>query len=316
LADSPQRIPAIVNLRSGSAARVLEVLEGNEAFEVHAVEPASIAETVRALVKRGAARVLVAGGDGTIATAAAVLIGTSTELAVLPGGTLNHFARDLGISTDPQEALKIAMSSSVRGVDVGMVNGQVFLNTSSVGAYVRFVRVREQLEPQFGYKIASFLAALRILFQIQLIGVEVEVDGKKRIYRSPLVFIGVGERELKLPNLGKRIHGGKRGLHVMVVQGRPSARVLALGLAAVARGVNRVAHNPEFDSFIVDHLRLDLRHAGRVAVDGEIVTLDPPFKYELKRDALRVVGPPPAIGEGQATRERREAPREGAPASA
>jgi diacylglycerol kinase family enzyme len=316
LDNSRQRIPAIVNLRSGSAERALEVLEGNAAFEVHAVEPAAIADTVRELVKRGATRVLVAGGDGTIATAAAVLIETPAELSVLPGGTLNHFARDLGISTDPDEALRIAISSSVRGVDVGMVNGHVFLNTSSVGAYVRFVRVREQLEPRFGYKIASFLAALRILFQIRLIGVEVEVDGKKRIYQSPLVFIGVGERELKLPNLGKRIHGGKRGLHVMAVQGRPSARVLALALAAVARGVNRAAHTPEFDSFIVDHLRLDLRRSGRVAVDGEIVTLDPLLKYELKRDALRVVCPPPTIAAGDATKERREAPREGAPARA
>jgi diacylglycerol kinase family enzyme len=305
-----------VNLRSGTAERALAVLEAHGSFEVHAVEPEAIADTVRSLVKRGATRVLVAGGDGTIATAAGVLIETPAELAVLPGGTLNHFARDLGISTDPEEALRIATSSSVRGVDVGMVNGHVFLNTSSVGAYVRFVRVREQLEGRLGYKLASFIAAIRILFQSQLIGVEVEVNGKKRIYRSPLVFIGVGERELRLPSLGTRVPGGKRGLHVMVVQGRPSARVLALAFAAVARGVNRVAHNPQFDSFMVEHLRLDLRHASHVAVDGELVTLMPPLNYELKRDVLRVVCPPPAIPEGEAVKERREAPREGAPARA
>jgi diacylglycerol kinase family enzyme len=314
LDNSQQRIPAIVNLRSGRAEKALEVLEAHGRFEVHAVEPTAIADTVRDIVERGATRLLVAGGDGTIATAAAVLMETPAELAVLPGGTLNHFARDLGIGTEPEAALRIATSSSVRGVDVGMVNGRVFLNTSSVGAYVRFVRVREQLEPRFGYKIASFLAALRILFQIRLIGVEVEVGGKKRVYRSPLVFIGVGERELTLPNLGTRVRGGKRGLHVMVVQGRPSARVLALALAAVARGVNRVAHTPEFDSFMVDHLRLDLSRATHVAVDGELAILSPPLKYELKRDALRVVCPPPAIAAGEATKERREAPREGAPA--
>jgi diacylglycerol kinase family enzyme len=316
LDKSQQRIPAIVNLRSGRAETALEVLEQSGAFEVHAVEPTAIADTVRELVRRGATRVLVAGGDGTIRTAAEVLIDTPAELAVLPGGTLNHFARDLGISTDPDEALRIATSSSVRGVDVGMVNGHVFLNTSSVGAYVRFVRVRERLERQFGYRIASFIAALRLLFQIRLIGMEVEVGGQRRIYRSPLVFIGVGERELKLPNLGKRVRGGKRGLHVMVVQGRPSARVLALAFAAVARGVNRAPHNPEFDSFMVDHLRLDLSQASHVALDGELVKLLPPLKYELKRDALRVVCPPPAIPAGEATRERREAPREGDPARA
>ena len=66
--------------------------------------------------------------------------------------------------------------------------------------------------------------------------VEVVVDGQKRIYRTPLVFIGVGERGLQLPTLGQRVTDGRRGLHVMVVRGRSRARMLALGLAAVARG--------------------------------------------------------------------------------
>jgi diacylglycerol kinase family enzyme len=317
LDNMPHRVPAIVNLRSGSAKKVLELLEGTS-FEVFAVEPDAIADTVREVVQRGARRVLVAGGDGTIATAAGVLIHAPAELAVLPAGTLNHFARDLGISTDPGEALKIATGSSVRAVDVGVVEGRVFLNTSSVGAYVGFVRMREQLEPRFGYGIASFIAAFRLLFQIRLIRVEVEVDGTKRVYHSPLVFVGVGERALRLPNLGNRIQGGKRGLHVLVVQGRPSARVLALELAAVARGANRARHNPKLDSFMVDELRLDLRRASRVAVDGELVTppLVPPLTYLLKREALHVVCPPTEILAGEAAQERREAPREGAPAPA
>jgi diacylglycerol kinase family enzyme len=316
LSSSPARIPAIVNVKSGTAREALEALEGNDAFEVHAIEPDTIADTVRQLVKRGAARVLVAGGDGTIATVAAVLVDTPVELAILPGGTLNHFARDLGIGLEPAEALRVATESSVREVDVGMVDGRVFLNTSSVGAYVRFVRVREQLEQRFGYRIASFFAALRILFQIRLIGVEVEVDGKGRIYHSPLVFVGVGERELKLPNLGNRIPGGKRGLHVIVVQGRPSGRLLALALAAAARGVNRVEHRLEFDSFMVDHLRVDVHRDTQIAVDGELVTPAPPLDYELKRNTLRVVCPPPELAAGAATQERREAPREGSPSAA
>jgi diacylglycerol kinase family enzyme len=70
--------------------------------------------------------------------------------------------------------------------------------------------------------------------------------------------------------------------------------------------------NPELDSFIVDHLQLDLRRSPNVAVDGEIVRTTPPLRYELKRDALRVVCPPPAVPAGVAAKERREAPREGA----
>lgn len=284
------RIPAVVNVASGTAEAATKALEESGAFDVHAVEPAAIGDTVRALVEGGARRVLVAGGDGTIGTAASVLLEHPAELAVLPGGTLNHFARDLGISVDAAEALQLE-GQACRGVDVGMVNGRIFLNTSSVGAYVHFVRARERLERRFGYRVASFLAALRIMFDFQRIGVELEVDGVKRIYRTPLVFIGVGERELQLPTLGNRVKDGRRGLHVMVVRGNSAARLLAIGLAAVARGVEHVSNTPEFESVIVDRCRINLRTPTRVAVDGEIVLLQPPLEFSLRRDALQVVCP-------------------------
>lgn len=286
-------IPAIVNVASGTADAAREALAASGAFDVHEVEPTAIAATVKQLAARGARRILVAGGDGTIATAAAALVESPAELAVLPGGTLNHFARDLGISTVAVEAVKLASSGACRGVDVGMVNGRLFLNTSSVGAYVRFVRVRETLERSFGYRVASAMAAFRILFTLRLMAVELVVDGQKRIYRTPLVFIGVGERGLQLPSLGQRIRGGKSGLHVMVVRGRSRARLLALGLAAVAKGMDSVARTPQFESFIVDELRIDMRRMATVAVDGEIVSMSAPLEYTLERDALTVVLPPP-----------------------
>jgi diacylglycerol kinase family enzyme len=292
LADMKDRIPAIVNVASGSAGEAREALSASGAFDVHEVQPQEIATTVKQLVADGARRILVAGGDGTIGTAAAQLVETPAELAVLPGGTLNHFAKDLGISTVAAEAVELASGVACRGVDVGMVNGRIFLNTSSVGVYVRYVRVREELEKTVGYRLASMLAAFRILFSFRVMAVEVEVEGRKRIYRTPLVFIGVGERELQVPLLGKRVPGGKRGLHVMVVQGRSRARLFALALNAVARGVDSVEHTPQFDSFIVDRFRISMNGMGKVAVDGEIVSLQPPLEYELRRDALTVVCPP------------------------
>ncbi|MDB4881517.1 MAG: diacylglycerol kinase catalytic region [Gemmatimonadetes bacterium] len=287
------RMPAIVNVASGSAEEALEVLEAGDAFDVHAVEPTMVAQTVRELVASGARRVLVSGGDGTIATAASELIGTPTELAILPGGTLNHFARDLGVSTVAAEALALAAEGACRGVDVGMVNGEIFLNTSSVGAYVRFVRLRERLERSLGYRVATALAAVRLLVQLPSIALELEVDGKPRIYRTPLVFIGVGERELQLPTLGSRVADGKRGLHIMVVRGRTRARLLAVALAAVARGVKSVARTPQLDSFLVDRCRIVVRRRGLIAIDGELVSMPTTLEYELRRDALHVVCPPP-----------------------
>ena len=290
MTQSSSRIPAFVNASSGSADEARSALEADTHFQVTDVKPDELGKHITAAIAAGATRVLVSGGDGTIATAAETLISGPTELAILPGGTLNHFARDLGISTEAAEALATASGGSCRTVDVGTVNGKLFLNTSSVGAYVRFVKLREYLEKRFGYRLASAIAALRTLFQFQLFTVELEVDGVRKIYRTPLVFIGVGERELQLPTLGNRVKDGKRGLHVIVAHGRSRSRIFVIAMNAVARGVKTAARSPELDSFIVDRCTIT-RRRGSVAIDGEIVTLDSPLEYELKRDSLRVVCP-------------------------
>lgn len=286
-------IPAFINAKAGTADEALAALVGNAAFDVRELSPDQLAAAIGSAIHDGATRVLVAGGDGTIATAAAALrSGTaSCELAILPGGTLNHFATDLGIPAKAADALELAAHGTARAADAALVNDHLFLNTSSVGAYVHFVKLREYLEPRFGYRIASGIAAFRILFQFRRLAVEVEVDGQRRMYRTPLVFIGVGERELRLPTLGNRVAGGKRGLHVMIVRGRSSARLLAIALNAVARGVKTVSRTPELDSFIVDRCTITLRHHSNVAVDGELVPLDTPLEYSFERDAIRVVSP-------------------------
>ena len=286
-----RRIPAFINAASGTADAARQALSSNEAFDVRVVQPQELESALESAVKGGAARVLVAGGDGTIATAASTLIPTKVQLAILPGGTLNHFARDLGISTEHADALVTATGASCRSVDVGAVNGHIFLNTSSVGAYVHFVRLREYLEQRFGYRVASAIAAFRMFFGMRRIALELEIDGKRQIYRTPLVFIGVGERDLKLPALGKRVPDGKRGLHVIAVRSRSRARTFVIALNAVARGVANAAHSPDLDSFIVDRCTITRRHNSPVALDGELVTLDAALVYELKGDALQVVCP-------------------------
>jgi diacylglycerol kinase family enzyme len=291
LADAA-RIPALVNAAAGTAAAAREALDASGAFDVHEVAPSEIAETVRGLARNGARRVLVAGGDGTIATAACALIDSDTELAILPGGTLNHFARDLGISTVAAEALALATSPATRAVDVGVVNGRVFLNTSSVGGYVRYVRTREKLERHLGYGLASLLAAVRLMTSVRRMGVEIEVDGRTRIFRTPLVFIGVGERELQFPVLGRRVPDGRSGLHVMVVKGRSRLRLVAIGASVVLRGLEVASRAGHFDDMIADRLRITMRSTGWVALDGEIALLPTPLDYELRRGALSVVCPP------------------------
>jgi diacylglycerol kinase family enzyme len=291
MTEATGRIPAFINPAAGGVDAARAAFSGGHAFDVREIPPQELAGAIRHAVAEGATRIVIAGGDGTVATAASALLHTGSELAILPAGTLNHFATDLGIPKEAEKALVLATNGSAHPTDAALVNQRLFLNTSSVGAYVHFVKVREYLEPRFGYRIASAIAALRALIQIRQFTVELEVDGKRRFYRTPIVFIGVGERELKLPMLGRRIPHGKRGLHVMVVRGRSAARVLAIALNAAARGVTTMSRTLELDTFLVDRCTITIRRRSSIAVDGELLSLGAPLEYHLERDAINVVSP-------------------------
>ncbi|HVD61716.1 MAG TPA: diacylglycerol kinase family protein [Gemmatimonadaceae bacterium] len=285
-------IPAFVNPGSGNFEKAREALASSGHFDVREVEPAKLREEIEHAVQAGAKRILVAGGDGSICTGAQAICGKQVELAVLPAGTLNHFAIDSGIPVDLAEAVKVGASTKTMTVDVGYAGERVFLNTSSIGAYVTFVGLRDRLEKRFGYRLASVIAMARIFATMPMIAVKLEVEGTERTYRTPLVFVGVGERELQLPHLGGRVKNGKRGLHVFVVRGRHRARLFVVALAAVARGVETVRRMPEVDAYLVDRLTIETRRPRLlVSFDGETELMKTPLEYRIERDSLRIVVP-------------------------
>ncbi len=285
-------IPAFVNDKAGTAEKARDALEKIGGFEVHDVPPKEMEGAIRTELRSKPHRIVIAGGDGTIAMAASVVCGTEVELAVLPGGTLNHFAGDHDIPTDLEKAAEVALNGVCEQADVAYVGDRLFLNTSSVGAYVSYVRLRERLEKFFGYRIASFFAAIRLFFSFKTVFVELEVNGETKRYSTPLIFIGVGEREAKIPEFGSRVPGGKHALHVLVVRERSAARLVVLAIDAVSSGLRKVARTPELDSFLVDSCSINL--AGRtkhLAVDGEILKMETPFQFRIARDALKIVVP-------------------------
>lgn len=285
-------IPAFVNPAAGSAPAALEALKRADGFAVHLVRPRELPGALREAVTAGVPRVLVAGGDGTLSEAASVLVGTSTALAVLPGGTLNHFARDHGIPTEFDQALEAARAGSVRTADVGYVNDQLFLNTSSVGAYVRFVRTRDRLEPWCGYWVASLVAGLRVLATLRPIHMKLEVAGAVKPYASPLVFVSAGERTLTPPRLGARVPDGARALHVIVPRSREQAWRVARAYGRIDRGLAIGTTGFGLDSVLVERFRLELRAAAtNIGLDGEIRRVPAPLEYRFGRDALKFVGP-------------------------
>jgi diacylglycerol kinase family enzyme len=131
-----------------------------------------------------------------------------------------------------------------------------------------------------------------MLGRVRSFTVELEVEAQVRRYRSSLVFVGVGERELQLPSLGSPVDGGRRGLHVIVVRGGTWARLVAIGFLAAFRGTRAIVRRSMADSFVVDRCRIDFtRPEGRVALDGELLMMPSPLEYRIARDALRIVVP-------------------------
>ena len=133
----------------GEAARAVEAAFAACGAVAHvsvARDGGEVTELARRALTNGARAVVAGGGDGTVGSVAGALAGTDRPLGVLPLGTLNHFAKDLRIPLGLEEAARNVCEGREARVDVGEVNGQVFVNNSSLGLYPRIVRRRERLQ--------------------------------------------------------------------------------------------------------------------------------------------------------------------------
>jgi diacylglycerol kinase family enzyme len=160
------------------------------------------------------------------------------------------------------------------------------------------MRTRERIERWVGYRLASAAALIWTFARMRTMAVELEVEGVKKRLKTPLLFVAVGERELKVPTLGGRVPNGKRGLHVMAVRGRRRARLFIVALDAFFGGVRKASRSPELDTWIVDRLTITLRRSRvRISFDGEPDVVHGPLEYRIERDALIVAVPDPALAE-------------------
>ena len=289
--DPTTPVPLYYNPAAGSSEVMLEALRGDPRIEPMPVCPKEMVKEIRRAVEHRQKRVLVSGGDGTIALVAAILAGKNTELAVIPGGTLNHFARRTGIPIEPAEAVHLALTGKAQPVDVGYVNDTLFINTSSVGAYPTFVKSRKHLEHRMHYYPASIIAGLRRLWRFR--SVKIKLAG--RVLRTPLVFIGVGERELRIPVFGQMKEAGQRGLHLLAVDCDSRLKVLLLVIKSVFWGIDPMQNEMVLENLLVDRVELNFhRHRKRihVALDGELHRLHNPLCYRLARGEIMVAMPP------------------------
>lgn len=235
--------------------------------------------------------IIVGGGDGTIRTAAAALAGSKIPLGVLPLGTLNHFAKDLGLPQKLEDAVNVICSGHIARVDVGEVNGEAFINNSSIGIYPFMVLDRERIQEEEGKRKwhAAFYAAIRAMKKFPLRKLRVRVENETVLHKSPIIFIGNNDYCLDPGMVGRRerLDAGELSVHIARVESRTG--FLSLVLRGML-GTLRMSHDLKtlkgaFAEITSNTSRLP------VALDGEVKMLTPPLRFVIKRQALKVFVP-------------------------
>ena len=244
-------------------------------------------------VRDGARTVVAAGGDGTISAVASRLAGTDVALGVLPLGTLNHFAKDLGIPLGLDEAVQtIAQGESV-AVDAGEVNGRIFINNSSLGLYPDIVADRERQRRRLGRgKWRALLAAcLHAARRYPVLSLQIDLNGHAYERRSSFVFVGNNEYQMEGFNIGERESMASGRLSLYVTQRTGRFGLLRLALRAL---MHRLRQARDFDMLTAGALVVHApQRLVRVATDGEVSLMNSPLTYRIRPGALRVIVPPP-----------------------
>lgn len=285
----------VLNDSSGSgdcaaAAKRLEEIfaaAGREARIIVAKGGNAIRDAAERAVESGCDTLVAGGGDGTVNIAASIVVGREIPLGVLPLGTLNHFAKDLGIPLDLEEAANVVLNGMVCRVDVGEVNGLVFINNSSLGVYPAIVRLRERYQASgLGKWIAALWSGLAVLRRHSFMAVRILAEGQAVVRRTPFVFVGNNEYRMVGLHAGSRESLTRGRLAVYVLSAERRIGLLRLAWQVLLKGVDEVK---ELDLLTVEQATIEtVRHRLQVALDGEVVALESPLEYRIRPADLRV----------------------------
>lgn len=253
--------------------------------------PDRLPDAIRTALARPAELVAVAGGDGTISSAAAILAGTGKVLVPIPAGTLNHLSRDLGIPGDIDAAVEAMRNARPIDVDVGQVNGHPFLCSSVIGFPSRIGGQREhwrgRLNPiRWARVIIKNLATLsrdsRLMVEFP--------DSRIEPFSSRHLMVAVGDYDESPGRLfaRSRLDTGTLGVYAMP---RPTPAGLLLTFLRALAGRWRVS--PELKTATATAVNVrSCRARIRVMNDGELLLIEPPLSYSIRPAGLRVLKAP------------------------
>ena len=295
------KIGAVINNSSGtlspeeSNAR-LELIKQNLENRVaegclSIVDGSDVEEEVQRLISLDVDLLVIGGGDGTVSTAARHAADLDISLLVLALGTKNNFARDAGIPKDPEIAIHLLDQMRSDTIDVGEVNGHIFINNATIGLYPNIVREREEKTDRHGWskwraKIAGLLLVLK---RLPMMRMTVESKEFRIKLFTPFLFVGNNEYEniatsdVNRPSL-------KKGVLWLCMAHSP--RFPALLKMAWQLNFSSIKETDNLDTRLLTDVQVTPRkHSVTIAVDGENITLNTPLHFKIRKKALRVILP-------------------------
>jgi diacylglycerol kinase family enzyme len=234
--------------------------------------------------------VVAGGGDGTVNAVAGKLAGTDTALGVLPMGTLNHFAKDVGIPLNLEAAAYNLFTGKIRKVDVGEVNGRVFVNNSGIGFYPHFARQREELERRGHAKRVAVLLAVRALLRRYFrLRMKLHMDEAEALeHLTPFLFVGNNRYQTSGFDIGTRLNLDSGRLWVCTA---PKTGRNNIWRAALRTLVGRPT-DQDINTVEVEEIWVEPRTARvNVSTDGEVSIMTAPLHYRIRPRALEVIVP-------------------------
>lgn len=281
--------------------RVLD--EAGRRFQLMPVDdPSRLVAPAReavALAREAGGIVVAAGGDGTLNAVAGQVLGQGVPFGILPQGTFNYFGRRYGISQDTEAALRGLLGGELRPVQVGLLNGRLFLVNASLGLYPQLLEDREAYKQRFGRSrlVALWSGLVTLMRAPRQLSLRLDYEGRVRDLRSPTLV--VGNNRLQLEHIGIDPAELDRG-HLVAMAARPVGTLALYGL--LLRGLfSRLGEAEHVVSFAFDRLMVSIRGRRRVkvAMDGEISWMDTPLEFKVSDTPLPLVVPVAAPEEGR-----------------
>lgn len=281
------KVILVHNSKSGSALSLAQLRKKFKKNNIDIQKDIKIQDDfekkLKPLLKQGTV-VAAIGGDGTISAVAGILTNTKAVLAPLPGGTLNHFTKDLEIPQDIDKAIANLKKAKQHKIDTAKVNDLIFINNSSMGLYPSSLKVREEAEENIGKWPAAAVGILKAIVRYKTY----DITLNKKTFTTPFIFIGNNPYKISDFALTNRTSLKKGKLSVYVT--KASSR-FALVKIFIHAATGRLHDVDEFESFSSKEITIKTRKESSMYVshDGEVSKLKTPLTYKILPKSLTII---------------------------